>query len=269
MKKGREYMVGIYKITNLINNKIYIGLSIDIKDRWKAHRTRPFQPNCSQYESHLYRAIRKYKLENFKFEIIEECKPDELEEKEIYWIKYYNTTNPEIGYNKTSGGEHAITFSKLTQQEVLKIQELLIKTKISQQLIAKEYNVSQRSISGINTGQTWYNEKLSYPLRKESILKQNNTIKINNNLMNTCPKCGKLKSYSALLCIDCTKKESRIIERPSREELKQLIRTLPFTQIAKKYNVSDNAIRKWCDFEKLPRTKKEINQYDDEKWDKI
>ena len=42
MKKGREYMVGIYKITNLINNKIYIGLSIDIKDRWKAHRTRPF-----------------------------------------------------------------------------------------------------------------------------------------------------------------------------------------------------------------------------------
>ena len=61
----------------------------------------------------------------------------------------------------------------------------------------------------------------------------------------------------------------RMVERPSREELKQLIRTTPFTTIAKQYGVTDNAIRKWCDFENLPRTKKEINSYSDEEWELI
>ena len=61
----------------------------------------------------------------------------------------------------------------------------------------------------------------------------------------------------------------RMVERPTRKELKDLIRTLPFTQIAKKYNVSDNAIRKWCDKFNLPRKTTEIKQYSDEEWSKI
>lgn len=269
MKKGCGYMIGIYKITNLINNKVYIGLSIDIKERWRAHRSRPFQSNCKQYNSHLYRAIRKYGLENFKFEIIEECNPENLEDREIYWIKYYQAKNPNFGYNLTDGGEHAITFSKLTYEEVIKIQKLLLYTKISQQLIANEYNVSQRSISSINTGQTWYNKELKYPLRTESILKQNESIKINNQYIGYCPKCGKIKTWAAKLCSDCASKERRVAIRPSREELKKLIRTKSFSQIAKDYCVSDNAIRKWCIAEKLPSTKKEIKKYTDKEWDNI
>ena len=58
----------------------------------------------------------------------------------------------------------------------------------------------------------------------------------------------------------------RTVVRPNRDELKQLIRTKSFLQIGKMYGVSDNAIRKWCDFENLPRKKGEINKYTDEEW---
>ena len=55
----------------------------------------------------------------------------------------------------------------------------------------------------------------------------------------------------------------------NRGELKDMIRTKPFTSIAKDFGVSDNAIRKWCDKYNLPRTKKEINKYTDEEWNNI
>ena len=61
----------------------------------------------------------------------------------------------------------------------------------------------------------------------------------------------------------------RKVIRPSREELKQLIRTIPFTRIAEQFGVSDNAIRKWCKAENLPSKKSEINQYSVSEWEKI
>ena len=57
--------------------------------------------------------------------------------------------------------------------------------------------------------------------------------------------------------------------RVSREELKTLIRTLPFLQIGEKFNVSDNTIRKWCDKYNLPRKASEIKKYSDEEWNLI
>ena len=58
-------------------------------------------------------------------------------------------------------------------------------------------------------------------------------------------------------------------QNPSEEELKQLIRTTPFTTIAKSVNVSDNAIRKWCKQYNLPIKKRDINNYTDEEWELI
>ena len=88
---------GIYKIINLINNKQYIGQSIDIETRWQQHKT-------SNKNYILYQAFKKYGLENFSFEIIEECSREKLNETEQYWIKYYNTLTPN-GYNMTFGGD--------------------------------------------------------------------------------------------------------------------------------------------------------------------
>ena len=62
---------------------------------------------------------------------------------------------------------------------------------------------------------------------------------------------------------------SRKIERPSRSDLKDLIRNLPFTTIAKQYNVTDNAIRKWCKVYNLPNKTREIKKYSDEEWGQV
>ena len=64
-------------------------------------------------------------------------------------------------------------------------------------------------------------------------------------------------------------KEEYINKEISREELKMLIRTQPFTEIGKSFGVTDNAVRKWCKNYKLPSTKREINAYLDEDWSKV
>ena len=74
---------GIYKITNLINHNAYIGLSINIEKRWQEHKERSQNISNKEYNKVLYKAFRKYGIDNFKFEILEECKSEELKEKEI------------------------------------------------------------------------------------------------------------------------------------------------------------------------------------------
>ena len=91
-------------------------------------------------------------------------------------------------------------------------------------------------------------------------------------IINRCIDCGKEIYQGSIRCHECDGKHRRIPldQMPvTREELKQLIRTKPFTQIAKDYNVSDNAIRKWCDKFNLPRKKTEINKMSDEDWQKV
>lgn len=92
-------MIGIYKITNKINGKCYIGQSVNITHRWAQHRD-----NSSKRKEALYLAMQKYGLDNFTFEVIEECSYEELDEKECYYIDYYNSYKN--GYNMTLGGQH-------------------------------------------------------------------------------------------------------------------------------------------------------------------
>lgn len=101
---AREVICGIYKITNLVNGKVYIGQSQDIYNRWYDHKkdSRKKKTNIA-----LYRAFNKYGIENFSFEIIEKCSLEELDDKEIYYImKYHSYINLEDsnGYNMTIGG---------------------------------------------------------------------------------------------------------------------------------------------------------------------
>ena len=97
-------MAYIYQITNLINGKIYIGKTErSVSERWREH----IKDSQKEENKHrpLYRAFNKYGLENFSIEIIEECANNqELDIKESYWIKYYNSNDASCGYNLTSGG---------------------------------------------------------------------------------------------------------------------------------------------------------------------
>ena len=97
-------MIGIYKITNLVNNKIYIGQSINIIERWKQHEYKAFNESEKAYNSAIHAAFRKYGLENFKLEVLEECSVDELDEKERYWIRKLDSLTPN-GYNILVGGQ--------------------------------------------------------------------------------------------------------------------------------------------------------------------
>lgn len=87
-----------------------------------------------------------------------------------------------------------------------------------------------------------------------------------NSRKNYCQDCGKPITVNALRCRECETKH-RILPKPAtKEELKKLIREKSFVDIGKQYNVTDNAIRKWCASYGLPTRKKDIKEYTDEDW---
>ena len=114
----------------------------------------------------------------------------------------------------------------------------------------------------INNLNSSYDEKRAKEIQQELDNFKNKTI-------HYCKNCGKIISSKAIFCLECSANNARVVERPSKQILKEKIRNTPFTQIGAEYQVSDNTIRKWCDAYHLPRTKKEINSYSDEEWNQI
>lgn len=103
-------MAYIYKITNLINNKCYIGKTErSIEERWGEH-----QRKRKTLDLPLYRAFNKYGIENFSIEILEECQANIIDERETYWIIQYDSCKK--GYNCTLGGEGGLLY--LPEEEI-------------------------------------------------------------------------------------------------------------------------------------------------------
>lgn len=95
-------MAYIYKITNKLNGKAYIGKTLNsVEARWQEHIMESNKERS--FERPLYRAIRKYGVKNFILETLEEVSEDIVNEKEIFWINYYDTYQK--GYNATRGGD--------------------------------------------------------------------------------------------------------------------------------------------------------------------
>ena len=119
----------IYKITNIQNNKVYIGQTIrPIDQRFKRHLNDALN---NILDTHFARAIRKYGRDNFIIEEIDSAlTQDELNEKEKYWIQYYNSVNE--GYNETDAISkcRGNTYQSKTEEEMKVIKEKIRQTKL-------------------------------------------------------------------------------------------------------------------------------------------
>ena len=155
----------IYKITNLVNNKIYIGQTVHPNKRWWEHQKRA-KTHYDDYPIHL--AINKYGAENFSFKILEWT--EDYDNEEARFIKEYNSISPN-GYNLIDGGHPPImtgerhpknTVSNNTVKSI--IQELKNNT-LSDREIAIKYDVTDKIVADINHGYTHRQENENYPIR--------------------------------------------------------------------------------------------------------
>lgn len=156
-------MTGIYKITNTENQKMYIGQSRNIDQRWKTHRRMALKAKSTDNDSHLYNAMRKYGLEKFKFEVVEECAINLLNDREKYWILEYNSV--EEGYNQNCAPYYHHG-SILTRELIETIQNKL-RDGIAPKIISEELNINVANIHSINNGKTWHHPDIEYPLYKK------------------------------------------------------------------------------------------------------
>lgn len=226
------HLIGIYKITNTINGKSYIGQSTNIYKRWEREKADSRNVSSRSYEYPLMRAFRKYGIKNFNFEIIEECNNEELNQREVYWIDYFDTFFN--GYNQTLGGDRTLNQPK---DKIIGIISDLINTNMSHKDIASKWDISIEMVQGINTGRHW-KHNADYPLQKRCPVEKQH-----------CKKCGKEITRGSKLCIDCYNlSRNSHINKPNKETLiKDLFDNKGnFEKVAKKYNASSSSVRKWC-----------------------
>ena len=241
-------MIGIYKITNLINEKVYIGQSIHIERRWQEH----CKPSS---RSLIGKAIQKYGKEHFAFQVLEECAEEQLDDLEERYISEYGSIVPK-GYNIETASKGKTSFVFYDQDVFADIVKDITFSDLTLIAIAEKYDLSRRTIQRINQGDVHHDINKVYPLR--------DTAKPPRNTR--CIDCGKEITPGAKRCVPCMNKSQRTTERPSREMLKNLVRTKSFVEIGKMYGVADNSIKKWCIAEGIPSKKKDIKTYSDEEW---
>lgn len=155
-------MQGIYKITNKINQKSYIGKSKNIEERWKQH----LRPSSWQREPTklLYKAFKKYGINNFNFNVLEIINDDyqnKSNQQEQYWINQFNTY--QNGYNSTKGGDGGTTvlsprkkYGKVTIEEVYYLRKRYVECRYPASLIYEKefkHKITKRGFQAIWLGE--------------------------------------------------------------------------------------------------------------------
>lgn len=158
----------IYKVTNLVNQKVYIGQTINSLEHRKSGHYRDAM--CIKKKSvYFHNALLKYKPEDFKWEVIDTAKTiEELNEKEIYWVSYYESNNKDKGYNLKAGGDSGGKCCESTKQKI-----------------------------GETTKAKWANPELAERMR-EGLRKGTETVKqkaLVNYKTVVCKHCGKEFTY--------------------------------------------------------------------------
>ncbi len=173
---GSVVLKDIYIVKNTVNDMVYIGQAKNTYERWKGHKTAAktghFHGRCL-----LYDAMRKYGIDKFHYEILEKQIPN-YNEREQYWISFYNSVTPN-GYNLLSGGEQYPNLKGVmnagaaikSEQELESVISDLKTSRLTLVEIAKKYNVPLNTIHGVNSGETYFDASRTYPIRKEVVRK--------------------------------------------------------------------------------------------------
>lgn len=156
----------IYIIKNDINNKVYIGQSLDSEERFRSHCKPSNKDN-----SIIDQAINKYGKEHFWVEIIE-SQIENYNEREEYWISYYNSITPN-GYNILKGGNEPPNFfgddhpnCKISDDDLSLLKYDLKYSEMSLQDIASKYQISKKQVLRINNGISRASIDEQYPIRE-------------------------------------------------------------------------------------------------------
>lgn len=172
---GGKMEKAIYKVTNLINGKIYIGQSVNPEQRFKSHLYKR-----EKSISLINRAVDKYGKENFTMEILEWTKDYNKAEKR--YIAEYRSLTP-YGYNQTIGGENPPIMygennpaTKISNEIAQKIIKDLLNWNIPRKTIVANYKVTQDIVRHINEGDSWRQPSLTYPIRPQE--KEINSLRV-------------------------------------------------------------------------------------------
>lgn len=189
---------------------VYVGQTINPEYRRAQHeKYDPFNPKNKEYNLPLSRGIRKYGADAYEFIVLEDqLSQDELDEREKYWIEYYNTYNDPDKYNLTPGGSTKdYKFVSFSDEIVDSAIHLIKNTTISFEEISQKTGISVVMLSEINHGTRRKRDNETYPLRELT-------------------RGQKINSKQLL-------------------EIKNLLEstTIPMTEIARQYNVSSATIR--------------------------
>lgn len=132
-------MYSVYKITNLQNQKCYIGSSIRVYKRWNQHKNEAFNVHSSKYNYPLYQAFRKYGLENFSFEILKDDfdSEQEMQDYEHEMICYFDSYNN--GYNQTYSTNQTQLAKENLEKYLVLIRKKCAKVDINQNIL-EQYN---------------------------------------------------------------------------------------------------------------------------------
>jgi len=223
-------IIGIYKITSP-TNKVYIGQSVDIENRKSKYKNLL----CSS-QPKIYRSLKKYSWEQHEFEIIEECLINELDNREYFWKKYFNSVEKGLNchYKDTNGGYKSLDTRK----------------KMSESHKGK-HNLSKEHISKII--QTNKNNKYSLGRKDNEQVKNKRNNSISKTRANKKWECGRkpgwemTEEHKMKLRIPKSEKAKNNMRKPRSEQGRQNMK-VPKPNLQKnvsQYDLKGNFIKRW------------------------